>query len=93
MMHTLKTDPGPFEAQMAGVKRFEFRCDDRTPRFEIGDALDLVENPPGEHRCFPRRLMVYVEYIVRGPAYGVPDGYCVMSTSRAMQWWPGDDRT
>jgi hypothetical protein len=49
--HVLKTWPGPFEALARGAKAFEFRRDDRSPPFALGDHLELREwehgVPPG----------------------------------------------
>ena len=86
--HILKTWPEPFEAIIEGKKTFEFRKDDR--EFEVGDTLVLKEweldasiNEPldyfyftgREHRCF-------VTYLLRGPAFGIPVGYVIMSIDR-----------
>lgn len=79
MQHTLKIHPEPYAAVVHGDKTFEFRKDDRIPRFEVGDQLVLEEYQPdlGAHTGkFTKRR---VTYILRGPAFGVPEGYCVMS--------------
>lgn len=44
--HELKTWPGPFSAVLLGEKPFEWRKDDRTPRYETGDILVLREFIP-----------------------------------------------
>jgi hypothetical protein len=81
----LKVWPMYYEALESGVKSFEFRKDDREPRFEVGDGLCLREwrlwqadeyiDYPGEYtgrECFRR-----VTYVARGGV--IPSGYCVMS--------------
>ncbi len=81
--HRLKTHPEPLEAIIEGRKTFEFRKDDRTPRFEVGDELDLFGWDPsyfgGRGGDTEMGALRRVTYILRGPAYGIPEGYCVMS--------------
>ena len=73
-IHDLKTDPEMWEALSKGVKTAEFRRDDRG--FEVGDILHLHHNgyPFGEAVLWER-----ITHIVRGPAYGIPDGYAMLS--------------
>lgn len=77
-IHELKTHPEPFQAVVSGAKRFEFRKDDRTPRFEPGDILRLQEFDPESGYTGHSRNRI-VTYIARGPNFGIPEGYCVMS--------------
>jgi hypothetical protein len=83
MIHELKTHSDPFYAVLIGTKRFEFRHDDRTPRFEVGDGLRLREwTGVAEWAGDPytgRELLVRVTYLLRGPAFGIPAGYVCMS--------------
>jgi ASC-1-like (ASCH) protein len=80
MIHELKTHPEPFQAVLDGTKRFEFRVDDRMPRFKEGDTLRLREwAPMREHRWTGRQVQVRVTYLLRGPEYGIPFGYVCMS--------------
>lgn len=88
--HALKCWPEPFDAIVAGKKRFEFRRDDRG--FAVGDILRLQKWDPsrgpggyyfkdedsevGDPGCYPS-IDVRVTYILR--SFGVPDGYVVMS--------------
>jgi hypothetical protein len=56
MTHDLKCWPVPFEAVWQGEKRAEFRRDDRTPPFAVGDVLHLHKFVPcGE--CGAKGLM------------------------------------
>lgn len=89
--HELKCWPEPYDAIVAGVKRFEFRRDDRG--FAVGDTLRLRKwNPAagpggyyfreeganvGDPGCYPS-IDVRVTYILRGQ-YGVPPDFVVMS--------------
>ena len=78
MEHELKTYPEPFAVSSAGVKRFEYRKNDRD--YEVGDTLYLREWDPmtGEFTgCWLREL---VTYVLRGPDFGVPEGFAILST-------------
>lgn len=77
-VHTLKTWPGVFAEVLNGDKTFEYRLNDRD--FSIGDVLFLTlyddENDKLHENIYIRRR---VTSILRGPDFGVPEGYCVMS--------------
>ena len=85
MEHELKTDPLPWEDIAAGRKTFEVRRDDRG--YEVGDVLflaktrytaaEMAEGKPLEYTGAWQR--VGVQHLLRGPAYGIPDGFVVMS--------------
>lgn len=77
MIHDLKTWPLEFNAVESGAKRFEFRKNDRG--FTRGDCLVLKEWSPSAKGYSGHMLRCVVTYIVHGPEFGVPDGYCVMS--------------
>ncbi len=79
MVHHLKCWPDPFAAMLAGVKTHEMRIDDRG--FNVGDELVLEEWRPTPSAGFytGRTLRRLVTYITRGPEFGVPKGYAVMS--------------
>lgn len=85
--HILKTDPEPFNAVWHTVKRFEIRKNDRD--FRVGDFLFLRETEAtGEQmkkgyplRYTGRELSVRVDYILRGPIYGLQDGWVIMGIS------------
>jgi ParB family transcriptional regulator, chromosome partitioning protein len=83
--HELKTWPGPFAALWGGIKTFEFRRDDREPRFEAGDVLHLYEFNPETQRHTGRMVAARVPYLLRGPAFGLPEGYVVMSVTDLMR--------
>jgi hypothetical protein len=48
MIHALKTWPLPFELVRTGVKRFEYRRNDRPQAFVKDDVLVLREFDPGK---------------------------------------------
>lgn len=79
--HELKCWFKPFDAIADGSKRFEWRKNDRG--FAVGDTLILRRYDPhngagytGEHQ------VVRVTYMLTGPTYGIPEGYCIMSIER-----------
>jgi len=83
--HELKTDPEVFDDVLEGRKTFEIRRDDRC--YQEGDLLTLrktkhtgaamAEGAPLEYVGPP--LYVYVTYIMRGPIYGLSDGWVIMA--------------
>lgn len=75
--HRLKTWPEPYQAVCAGVKLYEYRLDDR--RFNVGDVLELAEWDPLTESFTGMQTDRRVTYITRGPAFGIPRGFCVMS--------------
>lgn len=85
MVHELKTDPEVFDDVVKGVKTFEIRKDDRG--FKVGDSLhlrrtrysgnDMKNGNPLEYTG--ESYTVVVTYILRGPIYGLIDGWVIMS--------------
>lgn len=73
--HTLKADSAVFSAVWSERKLFEFRKNDRG--FLLGEWLLLVEMANGEETG--RTVKAQISYILRGPDFGVPSDYCVMS--------------
>jgi hypothetical protein len=76
MEHKLKTSLGVFTDVKRGRKTFEYRRDDRG--FAVGDTLVLKEWGKG---CgyTGESVKAKVTYLLRGPAFGVPEGYVIMS--------------
>lgn len=83
MIQELKCWPEPFQAVWDGTKRFEFRKDDR--EFAVGDLLRLREWDPAIQKLTGRYLQMRVTYLLRGPAFGIPEGYCCMSLNQISQ--------
>jgi len=85
-VHELKVWRMYFDALDSGQKSFEFRRDDREPRFEVGDTLHLREwlpwdpteyiTHPGEYTG--RECVMRVTYVARGGPI-IPKGFCIMS--------------
>jgi len=84
MRHELKTDPLVFEDVIAGLKTFEIRKDDRG--FKVGDYLSLRKTKHTGEEMKARKPLEYtggywtvkVTYILRGPIYGLQEGWCIM---------------
>ena len=84
-VHELKTDPIVFNDVWRGVKTFEIRYDDRD--FRVGDDLRLretrysgAEMQAGKPLAYTgRELVLPVKYIMRGPQYGLNEGWVIMS--------------
>jgi len=82
--HELKTDPDVFEQVFLENKNFEIRKDDR--EFKVGDGLylretkhtgaEMAEGAPLEYTG--RSIGVGVQYILRGPIYGLQEGWVIM---------------
>lgn len=91
--HTLKTDPDVFEAVFTGVKTFEIRKDDRG--YKDGDHLLLRETEnsgqemaKGAPLKFTGRLIqAHVMYVLRGPVYGLEEGWVIMSIHVNERLW------
>ena len=85
MIHELKTDPEVFEDTNSGRKVFEMRFNDRN--FQVGDELILKETKySGAEMAVGKPLeytgrvcAVLVSYVMRGPCYGLKDGWVIMS--------------
>jgi len=84
--HVLKCWPPAFRALLDGSKTCEYRRDDRG--FAVGDTLVLKEfapafddnnRPTGGGEFSGRVQRRLVTHITRGPSFGVPDGFVVMS--------------
>ena len=78
--HELKVWPEQFRALLRGDKRFEYRIDDRD--FKVGDSLVLRQWDPQTERYTAERcntLQATISYIARGPAFGIPEGFVVLS--------------
>lgn len=76
-LHELKTWPEQFRAVIDGKKRHEFRKNDRD--FRVGDTLGLREWDPETQRYTGSFWSYTVTWITHGGAFGIPEGYCVMS--------------
>ena len=83
--HLLKCDVESFCGIWDGRKTFEFRKDDRG--YQAGDVLVLREwghLAGAAGTAFSgRELRRVATYIVRGPSYGIPVGFVVMSIAPA----------
>ena len=74
--HELKVWIEYFNPLLSGDKTFEVRKDDRD--FAVGDSLYLREYDSEKKKFTGRKIFKTVTYIMRGPAFGIAEGYCVM---------------
>jgi len=84
MTHYLKTWPDPFQKVRSGIKRAEFRKNDRTEKYKVNDTLVLQEFQPYSPDTTKRvgvftgeEISVKVLDITEG--FGIPEGYVMMS--------------
>lgn len=82
-VHSLKTLPPYFDAVATGLKRFELRRDDRG--VQTGDVLHLVEWDGSAEAYTGRGLTAVVTYALRGPAFGLAEGWCILSLDRVEE--------
>ena len=88
--HELKTDPDVYDLTVRGQKPYEIRFNDRD--FAVGDRLLLKETEhSGEEMAadphgtvYPlkytgRRMYKSVVSILRGPIYGLAEGWVIMA--------------
>lgn len=81
-VHLLKVHKSVFYAIESGLKSFEFRKNDRD--YKAGDLLVLKYYDPETSECnltllYPTEIYRRVSYIIYGPQFGIPEGYCIMS--------------
>ena len=76
-VHDLKIAPADFAEQMAGTKTFELRADDRG--FEVGHVLCLREYAVNGYTS--RTLRREIVGLLRGPAFGLQQGWVILSTA------------
>ena len=82
--HHLKVWPEFFDAMLNGIKKFEYRKDDRA--FMVGDSLILQEyDPKVLYWSIPtRKLHRTITYILKG-CPGLADGYVVLGIEPMRQ--------
>lgn len=87
MIHELKTDRKVFDDVARGVKTFEIRYNDRG--YQVRDRLVLrkteftgKEMGRGAPLNYLDDLQVVVTYILRGPIYGLADGWVIMGIEK-----------
>lgn len=85
--HELKAWPEAFDAVWAGDKPFEFRKADRN--FQPGDWVRLRRWDPTTEQYTGPEITADVGFVLRGPAFGVPEGYCVFGLLDVTNWPKG----
>lgn len=84
-IHKLKTWPEPYQAIADLRKRFEYR-ERRDRDFRVGDHLRLYEWDPATAAYTGRWQEARVMYLIDGPAFGIPDGFTVMSLDSPLAY-------
>jgi hypothetical protein len=79
MEHILKIKSCYFKQVLSGEKTFEIRKVDRL--YSVGDKLILFEIAENGKET-GESCIVRVIYLLTNPAYGLMDGYCIMSIKR-----------
>lgn len=79
--HELKTWPVPFDAVASGLKTWELRLNDRD--YQVGDTLHLLRFDPDQARFTDGEIKRVVTWMLIGPAFGLPEGYCIMTLAAA----------
>ncbi len=74
-VHELKIWPEYFEGIITGVKKFEYRLNDRD--YRVGDILHLREYLKETGTYSGREIMVFVTYILK-----IENNYVIMSIKR-----------
>lgn len=86
-VHRLKIWREPFMAMRLGLKRFEYRAEapqkpgDHPRHFEVGDLLCLEEFDQVHELETGNGLWQVVTFVLRGPDFGVPVGFAVLSVA------------
>ena len=82
--HHLKTSHDAWDAVERGDKTAEFRKDDRG--FKVGDKLVLFRTTLPAPELLPQipTLTRWITHIVRGPDYGIPKGYAMLSIANVI---------
>lgn len=81
--HDLKTWPIAFVAVRDGLKPWELRKNDRD--YRVGDLLRLREWRPDLEDYSGAIEERLVTWMLEGPAFGLPEGYVIMSLAKADQ--------
>lgn len=77
MIHELKTDTECFQDIWRNRKTFELRYNDRD--YKVGDTLILKDYDKDQDKFTGKVCMRIVTYILTGPAYGLQEGWVIMS--------------
>lgn len=76
VVHDVKCWSEPFNAVVSGVKKFEWRLNDRD--YRVDDVIVLNEWNPDTDKYSGRYIRKRITYVLT-EGFGLPDGYCVLS--------------
>ena len=74
--HEIQTETEFYQQVEKGVKRFEARKNDRN--YKVNDKVILLESVQGV-LTGRRHGPLEIDYMLRGPADGIEDGFCVFN--------------
>lgn len=77
-IHDIKIHPSVMLPLLQEIKTFEYRFNDRD--YQVGDILTMFPFDPDNQNFKSLGFITRkVTYIIHGPAFGIPEGYCIMS--------------
>jgi len=76
-VHDLKCWPESFQPAWEGMKRAEFRRNDRD--YRVNDVLILREFDFGSEEYSGRLIFATATHVLYGPEFEIPDGLCMIS--------------
>lgn len=87
MTHQIKTHEDVFQDRVDALKPWEFRKNDRG--YKVGHFLHerevrkvVRDGKTTEELVYTgRELMSRIDYLLEGPRFGLPKGYCIMTLS------------
>lgn len=77
--HYIKCWPEFFESMIQGIKRFEYRKNDRN--YTVGDQLVVREFLPEPEGLHTGRVATFQVLRVWDEIPDIPDGFCIMEVS------------
>lgn len=81
--HEVKCWSKPFAAVKSGAKPWELRINDRD--YRTGDTLIQREWSPDAKGYTGEQTAHRIGWMLHGPAFGLPDGYVIMTLEAALQ--------
>lgn len=80
--HVVKCWPEPFAAVKSGAKPWELRVNDRD--YRTGDMLIQREWSPAADAYTGEQTEHRIGWLLRGPAFGLPEGYVIMTLAAPL---------
>jgi hypothetical protein len=84
-VHTIKCWTNGFMALVSGMKKFEWRKDDRN--YQIGDHLLILEWDEVKQQYTSKYALRVISYKLAGGWFGMPQDYCILSLETFDDWF------